>query len=178
MDELPIQDFLLFYLLCFDVSTKLQADSLPDVLSQFCDGVDEQIGHGFSNFSSPVLQFSDNPFISGMNLEFHIGSNPFDNNDYLNEYLNSVLESDDCSSGACIFPKDSHADSLAKDSASCKDSGSNSEIEIEPCLPQVAFIIVQSTTKNKLCVSFLICFSPSNLGCYFPVVSWGISWAE
>lgn len=160
------------------MNTKLQADSLQNVLSQLCDGVDEQIGLGFSDFSSPMLQFSENPSISDMNQEFHIGSNPFDNDDDLDAFLNSVLESDDRSSWACMFLEDSHNDSLAKDSASCKDSGSNSEIEIEPCLTQVAFIIVQSITKNKLCVSFLICFSPYNLGCYFSVVSWVISWAK
>ncbi|XP_074571492.1 uncharacterized protein LOC141828039 isoform X2 [Curcuma longa] len=123
-----------------DEETKLggKADSLQNVLSQLCDGVDEQIGLGFSDFSSPMLQFSENPSISDMNQEFHIGSNPFDNDDDLDAFLNSVLESDDRSSWACMFLEDSHNDSLAKDSASCKDSGSNSEIEIEPCLTQGA----------------------------------------
>ncbi|XP_074562433.1 uncharacterized protein LOC141818922 isoform X3 [Curcuma longa] len=123
--------------------TKLgeMADPLQDVSFQLCDGVDEQVGHGFSNISSPMLQIQDNPWSSGMNQESHIGSNPFDNVDYLSAFLNSILDSDDRSSGAC--PKESPAESLVKqappwDSASCKDSGSNSELEIEPCLTQCA----------------------------------------
>ncbi|XP_042445160.1 protein NTM1-like 9 isoform X1 [Zingiber officinale] len=119
------------------------ADPLQDFLFQLCDGVDERVGHGFSNISSPMLQIPDNPSSSAMNQESHMGSNPFDDDDYLNALLNSMLDSDDCSSGACSFPKESPAESLVKqappwDSASCKDSGSNSEIEIEPCLTQGA----------------------------------------
>ncbi|XP_042428024.1 protein NTM1-like 9 isoform X1 [Zingiber officinale] len=115
-----------------------KADSLQKIFSGLCDEVHEQIGHGFSNFSSPMLQFSENPSISDMNQEFHIGSNQFDNDDYLDAFLSSALESDDCSSAACIFPKETHTDCLVKDSASCKDSGSNSEIEIEQYLTQGA----------------------------------------
>lgn len=174
---IPEFSFSLFFLLYFDVSTKFQADSLQDVFSQLCDG---EVGHGFSNINSPILQIPDNPSSSYMNQEFHIGSEPFDNDDYLNAFLNSILDSDGCSSGACIVPQESPTESLVKqapwDSASCKDSGSNSDIEVEPCLTQVTFVIIESTTKKQILRwhSHFI-FSPHNLGCYFSVASWVIS---
>lgn len=146
--------FSLFYLLYFDVSIKLQADTLQEVLFQLCDGEDERVGHGFSNISSPMLQIPDNPLSSCMNQEFHIGSELFDNDDDLNAFLTSVLDSDGSSSGACIVPKELPAESLVKqapwDSASCKDSGSNSEIEVEPCLIQVTFVIINRLLKKQI----------------------------
>ncbi|CAL9105034.1 unnamed protein product [Musa acuminata var. zebrina] len=120
-----------------------KADPLQDALAKFFDPGNEQIDCDvFPNISSIELPDTNYTCMGNENQEFQIGSLPVDNGDedLLNEFLISALNPDDLPSGASIFSKDSVAGNLLKpslwDSASCKDSGTSSDIETEPGLPQ------------------------------------------
>ncbi|KAJ8490410.1 hypothetical protein OPV22_012131 [Ensete ventricosum] len=122
-----------------------KADPLQDALAKFLDPGNEQIYCDvFPDISSTELPYTDYTFMGNENQEFQIGSLPVDNGDedLLNEFLISALNPDGLPSGASIFPKDSVAGNLPKpslwDSASCKDSGTSSDIETEPGLLQGA----------------------------------------
>ncbi|URD92721.1 No apical meristem (NAM) protein [Musa troglodytarum] len=122
-----------------------KADPLQDALAKILDPRNEQIDCDiFPNISSTDLPYTNYTFMGNENQEFQIRSLPVDSadDDLLNEFLLSALNPDDLPSGGSIFPKDSVAGNLPKpslwDSASCKDSGTSSDIETEPGLPQGA----------------------------------------
>ncbi|WOK94937.1 hypothetical protein Cni_G03642 [Canna indica] len=129
-----------FNLVSPDEDTKVgeKADPLPDMLAQFFEA-DEQ-----TDWVAFPMSNTDYPLVGNANQELQIGSHLVANvgDDALNSYLISALNPDDCFSGASIFPKESFVETFPKhgswESTSCKDSGSGSDIDTEPGLPQGA----------------------------------------
>ncbi|XP_038971457.1 protein NTM1-like 9 [Phoenix dactylifera] len=117
-----------------DAQAGVHADALQDVSAQHRDPQYEQIDYnGFPNISSPMLPYT----VHGSHMGFVCNADQ----DPLNEFLDAILSNqDEHSSGASNVQKDSVPETLPRhsiwDSASCRDSGTSSDIDTEAILPQ------------------------------------------
>ncbi|WOL05454.1 hypothetical protein Cni_G14183 [Canna indica] len=107
-----------------EAKTGEKVDGMQDVVAQLFDSQYQQIGsNSFPNISSPMLPCADHPFLGNSNN----GSFPVDNaeQDSLNDLLNSMLNTEECSSLATMFENDSFDENVLRHSLWESASGKN-----------------------------------------------------